>query len=180
MQGHRAPHPQLCRPHLVHPNILIHLDKLEVIQNKGLRIATGCHQKAAATHIRAKTGVLPLRAHLELCCQQFYASALQPIHPSHLIVTSPPPTPAPSELPSKPHTTTSSEACESEVTTLTPPPPLIFGGVLEEGAYPLARSLLRDRMIEETIRSQAPRKVLMHHHPPLKLTHRATAIMVIP
>ena len=32
-----------------------------------------------------------LRAHLDLCWQQFYASALQTLHPSHLIVTSPPP-----------------------------------------------------------------------------------------
>ena len=67
-----------------------HLDKLEVIQNKAQRVKTGCHQKAAASHLKAETGVLPLRAHLELCCQQFYASTLQPLHPSHLIVTSPP------------------------------------------------------------------------------------------
>ena len=67
-----------------------HLDKLEVIQNKALRIATGCHHKAMVSHLRAETGVIPLRAHLELCCQQFYTSALQPLHPSHLIVTSPP------------------------------------------------------------------------------------------
>ena len=37
----------------------------------------------------------------------------------------------------------------------------IFGGVLEEGAYPLARRLLRGRMMEEIVRSQAPNKVLM-------------------
>ena len=116
-----------------------HLDKLEVIQNKAQRIATGCHQKAAASHLRAETGVLLLRAHLELCCQQFYASALQHIHLSHLIVTS--------GLPSRPHTIVLSEACELEVTTTTPPPSS-FGGVLEEGAYSLARRLLRGRMID--------------------------------
>ena len=38
------------------------LDTLEVIQNKALGIATGCHQKAAASHLRAETGALPLRA----------------------------------------------------------------------------------------------------------------------
>ena len=65
-----------------------------MIQNQVLRVATGCHLKTAASHLRAETGVLPLRAHLEMCCQQFYASALQPLLPSHLIVTSPP-TPAP-------------------------------------------------------------------------------------
>ena len=60
-----------------------HLDKLEVIQNKALRVGTGCHQKAVASHLRAETGVLPLRAHLELCCHQFYASAHQHIHCYH-------------------------------------------------------------------------------------------------
>ena len=39
--------------------------------------------------------------------------------------------------------------------------PLIFGSVLEEGAYPLARPLLRGRMIEKIVRFQAPSKVLM-------------------
>ena len=67
-----------------------HLNKLEVIQNKVLRIATGCHQKAMVSHLRAETRVLPLKEHLELCSQQFYAIALQPLHPSHLIVTSNP------------------------------------------------------------------------------------------
>ena len=43
-----------------------HLRKLEVIQNKALRIETGCHLKTAASHIRAVTSVLPLNAHLEL------------------------------------------------------------------------------------------------------------------
>ena len=110
-----------------------HLDKLEVIQNKALRVATGCHQKAGASHLRAETGVLPLRAHLELCGQQFYASALQPLHPSHVIVTSLP-TPAPSGLPSRPHTT--AQACESEVTTPTPLPPPHLRGRAGRGRLP--------------------------------------------
>ena len=109
-------------PPIIHQMPSSHLDKLEVIQNKALRIATGCHQKAAASHLIAETGVLPLRTHLGLCSQQFYASALQPLHPSHLIVTFPLPTPASSVLPSRPHITSLSEACELEVTTQTPPP----------------------------------------------------------
>ena len=40
------------------------------------------------SHLRGETAVIPWGAHLELCSQQFYASALQPLHPSHLIVTS--------------------------------------------------------------------------------------------
>ena len=39
-------------------------------------------------------------------------------------------------------------------------PTLIFMRLLEEGAYPLDRWLLRGRMIVENIRSQVPNKVL--------------------
>ena len=94
-----------------------------MIQNKALRVATGCHQKTAASRLRAETGVLPLRANLELCCQHFYASALQPLHSSHL--------PRP-----RPHTTAHSEACESEVTTLTPPPPSSSGAYWKRALTP--------------------------------------------
>ena len=39
--GHRALHSQLCRSQLVYPSVLTHRDKLEVIQNKALRIVAG-------------------------------------------------------------------------------------------------------------------------------------------
>ena len=58
-----------------------HLDKLEDASRSS---------DLEASHLRIMTGVLFLRAHLELCSQQFYASALQPMHPSHIIVTRPP------------------------------------------------------------------------------------------
>ena len=61
-----------------------HLNKLEVIQNKALRNATGCNQKATVSTLTAESRVLSLRAHLELCSQQFYASAL---HPTHFFVS---------------------------------------------------------------------------------------------
>ena len=47
----------------------MHLDKLDVIHNKALMIVSGCHLKAATSHFRVETGVLPLRAHLELSSQ---------------------------------------------------------------------------------------------------------------
>ena len=82
-------YPQLCSPHLVHPSVFNDLDKLEVIQNKSLRISTDCHQKTAASNFRVKTEVLSLRPHIDLCSHQFYVCALQPIHPSHLIFDCP-------------------------------------------------------------------------------------------
>ena len=141
-----------------------HLDKLEVIQNKDLRIATSCHQKASASQLRAETGVLPMRAHLELCSQQYYASALQPLHPSHLIVTSSSDSLSPRDTlqASYHHILRGMRTRRDDPNA----PPLIFGGVLEEGAYPLARCLLRVQMIEEIVQYQAPNKVFMATPPP--------------
>ena len=75
-------------------------------QNKALRIATGWHQKAAASHLRAETGVLLVRDHLN------YAASSSMLAPSNPVTS-----PTPSGLPSRPHTTAPSEAYELEVTT---------------------------------------------------------------
>ena len=63
-------------------------------------------------------------------------------------------------------------ACTPVTSSSPPPPPLqasfhcilrglrvIFGGVLEEGTYPLARRLLQGRMIGEIVQFQAPNEV---------------------
>ena len=122
---------------------------------------TRCHQKAAASHPRAETGVFPLRAHLKLCSQQFYASALQPLHPSHLIVTSPPnPCPFRATLQASYHHTLRGLRVRGDDHNA--PPHL--RGCAGRGRLPLARHLLQGRMIEETIRSQAPNKVLHPSH----------------
>ena len=51
-------------------------------------------------------------------------------------------------------------------------PLFIFGGVLEEGAYLLAKRLLRGQIIKEIVRSQAPNKVLMATSPPIDPAER--------
>ena len=116
-----------------------HLGKLEVIQNKALRIATGFHQKPEVSHLRAETGVLHLRVHLELCSQQFYASALQPLAAQS----------SNRHLPSRPQPLQGypPEAsyhrilrCLRVRNDVLNSPSLIFGGVLEEGAYPLSQT----------------------------------------
>ena len=99
----------------------MHLDKLDVIHNKALMIVSGCHLKAATSHFRVETGVLPLRVHLELCSQQFHASAPPSNQWTPVTSSSPPsPTPAPSGPPSSPHFIASSKSCMSELTTPTP------------------------------------------------------------
>ena len=123
---------------------------------------------AAASRLRPKTGVLPLRAHLNLCSQQFYASALQPMHLSHLIVTSlPNPHLLRATLQASYHRILRGLRLRGDDPNA---PPFIFGGVLEEGAYPLARRLLRGQMIEDVVRSQASNKVLLATPPPIDPT----------
>ena len=79
-----------------------------------------------------------------------------PIHAMHISHL---PTPAPSGLFSRPHFTASLEACELEVTSSTP---LLSSMVASwrRGTYPLARRLLRGRMIWEIVMSQEPKKGL--------------------
>ena len=81
------------------------------------------------------------------------------MHPSHLIVTSPPD--------SRPLRATLQASFHRILWSLRvrgddPPKaaPVIFGGVLKEGTSPLARRLLQDQMIWEIVQSQAPNKVL--------------------
>ena len=132
-----------------------YLGKLEVIQ----AIGTGCHHQTTTSHLRAETGVLPLKANLELCSQQFYASAFQPLQASYLIVPSPPdPLHLRATFQASYHRILRGLGVRSDYPNA---PHLICGGVLEEGAYPLARRLLRSRMIEEIVRSLAPNKVFM-------------------
>ena len=72
------------------PNITASsLDKLQVVQNNALRIATGCVKRTDMHHLHDETQVLPVSHHLALLCSQFLARALQPQHPSRGVVTSP-------------------------------------------------------------------------------------------
>ena len=69
------------------PNCKTVIAKLQPIQNSALKIATGNHKIASQSHIHAETSILPLSSSLTMRCRQFLASALQPNHPSHPIVT---------------------------------------------------------------------------------------------
>ena len=69
------------------------IERLQAIQNEAMRIATGCHKMSAVSHLHQETQLLPVDIHLGLLCRQFLASALQPNHPSHAVVTRPVPPP---------------------------------------------------------------------------------------
>ena len=75
------------------------INRLQVIQNKALRIASGSVLKADITHIHTECKMLPIREHLSMLCKQFLASALRPTHPSHSLVTCDPSPRASSRIP---------------------------------------------------------------------------------
>ncbi|KAF2344177.1 Reverse transcriptase domain [Trinorchestia longiramus] len=58
--------------------------KLQTIQNAALRIASGSHKMASASHLHRETGVLPVADHLSLLCSQYLFSSLRPHHPNNL------------------------------------------------------------------------------------------------
>ena len=111
------------------------------------------------------SGHPPEASTLSCALSSSMASALQPLDPSHLIITSNPDSrPLSATLQSSYHHVLRVLLVRSDDPNA---PPLIFGGMLEEGAYPLARRFLQGRMIEEIVRSQAPNKVLMTTPPPI-------------
>ena len=60
---------------------------LQVLQNKALCIATGCHVMSSESHLHQEAQILPVNEHLTLLCSQFLLSCLRPEHPSHAAVT---------------------------------------------------------------------------------------------
>ena len=66
------------------------INRLQTIQNSALRIATGCLKMSPIQHLHSETKTLPVKDHLSLISTQFLARALQPTHPSHPYVTTPP------------------------------------------------------------------------------------------
>jgi hypothetical protein len=66
------------------------IKKLQTIQNKGLRIATGCHLKIPIAQLHTETKVLSVKNHLEMLNSQFMDSAKRRSHCLHDIVKLPP------------------------------------------------------------------------------------------
>ena len=65
------------------------LERLQKLQNAGLRVATGNHQIASQCHLHAETNLLPVGEHLKMLSAQFLASSYRPTHPSHDVIRTP-------------------------------------------------------------------------------------------
>ena len=67
------------------------LTALQVTQNQGLRIATGCTSDTNINHINDETKILPIEKHLRLHSSQLRQKASHPDHPLHRLTTQPQP-----------------------------------------------------------------------------------------
>ena len=56
------------------------INKLQIIQNSALRIASGCGQMTAIDHIHSEAKTLKVEEHIGLLCSQFLAVNNQPEH----------------------------------------------------------------------------------------------------
>lgn len=63
------------------------IEKLQRVQNKAFRLASGCHTAASIDHLHAEVGELPVSDHLHLLSAQFLAASLQPNHVSRPYTT---------------------------------------------------------------------------------------------
>ena len=57
------------------------IDKLQIVQNTALRIATGCTHDTNTQHLHDETNVLPIHQHLQLRASQIRQTAQHPTHP---------------------------------------------------------------------------------------------------
>ena len=129
-----------------------------MIQNKVLRITTGCQQKSAMSLLRAEIAVLVPTWWCTWIC----------VHSSFMLAPSSPCTPVISSTPPLPDSSPLKPA--SQVRGDDPnAPPVIFGGVLEEGNYPLTILTIQPQgwMVREIIWSKMPNKVLWAVLPPV-------------
>ena len=67
------------------------LTALQVTQNQGLRIATGCTSDTNINHIHDETKILPIEKHLRLHSSQLRQKSSHPDHPLHRLTTQPQP-----------------------------------------------------------------------------------------
>ena len=65
------------------------IDKLQIVQNTAIRIATGCTQDTNTQHLHDETNVLPIHQHLQLHASQIRPKAHHPTHPLHKLTIHP-------------------------------------------------------------------------------------------
>ena len=129
------------------------LNRLQLVQNRALRLVTGAHKLSSVEHLHAETLILPVEPHQLLLTAQFLARALEPGHVSHETVLLPP---GPRQM--KP-------TLRQKVGHLVEPH--LRDGVLVRGSFPAVKNLIHTQVVSETISSYAPNRVLGTRPPPI-------------
>ena len=62
---------------------------LQRIQNRALRIATGCHSNTTVSHLHHESKVMMVKDHLQMLSSQCLVKCLRISHPSHSLVNEP-------------------------------------------------------------------------------------------
>ena len=126
---------------------------LQRVQNRGLRLALGCHAASAVDFLHAEAKELKVEPHLRLLTAQYLARALQPHHVNHdqAILD-----PGPRRL-RETFRTKSFDLVQpflNELNLVTP------------GTYPAIKNALHTAVVEQAIDDLAPNRVL-NGRPPL-------------
>ena len=130
------------------------VERLQRVQNKALRLATGCHTAAAVDHLHTETGVLPVSDHLHLLSSQFLARALHPDHVSHPYALL--------DQGRRGLKQTLRSKCIADVQ-----PYLEEDGSLGRGQFSLVKNKLHTDIVDKSIRNRAPNRVLGVLPPPI-------------
>ena len=129
------------------------LTKLEFIQNAALRVASGNVLMAPISHLHSEVKVLTLSMHLKLCCEQFYASALQTANPSHDCVTRPI---GDRLMKHSLRSRFSEDICRILGQNIDRTPAPMYGGILRAGRYGAAKTRLKTDAVSATLRAAPP------------------------
>ena len=120
--------------------------RLQIIQNRSLRLITGCHSASAIDHLHSETEILPVDQHLRLLSAQYLARALQPGHVSHDTVT----------LPSGPRR--SKETLQSKCWDLVEP--YLQDGVIPPNTYRDTLNKIHSKVVSDSITNISPNRIL--------------------
>ena len=117
-----------------------------MVQNRALRLITGCHSASAVDHLHAETEMLPVSDHLELLAAQYLAGAQNPEHPAHRIVNLPP---GPRKM---------KDTLKTKVGHLVEPH--LVNGVLPAGSHKQTINKIHTKVVREAKRKSGTNRVL--------------------
>ena len=129
------------------------IKRLQLVQNKALRLITGSHLAASVDHLHDETQILPVEQHLRLLASQHLAKTLHPSHPSHGLVS----TPAPSATRRMKETLRTK--CWSTVE------PFLSNGALPPGELGNVIAGVHTRVVEEAMAAMENNRVLQTRPP---------------